>query len=485
MVERPPEFQGLNSDPSFHKYQAQRRQYWNKAAYAQGKGLGGYYHKRLREVVENVVQPNLRILEIGCGLGDLLSGLQPSFGVGVDFSIEMILRAKERHPDLHLIVGDAHLIPFANTPFDVIILSDLLNDVWDVYAILENIRLVCHPGTKIIINTYSRVWELPLLIAEKLGLAQPVLDRNWLTVSDVSNFLDASGFEEIRTWQEVLFPFDIPLISPFFNRFLVRFWPLNQLALTNFIYARPKAQPRLEKPGVSIIIPARNEEGNVENIFASLPEMNCEMEIIFVEGNSRDNTYDAILACQAKYPQKKTKLFRQTGVGKGDAVRLGFENATQDILMILDADLTVPPHYLPRFYQSLYEGQGEFINGVRLVYPMEKQAMRFLNLIGNKFFGLLFTWLLGQPIKDTLCGTKVLWKEDYRRIANNRAFFGDFDPFGDFDLLFGAAKIGLKIVDVAVRYRDRTYGTTNISRWRHGLLLFKMAAVAALRLKFR
>jgi len=257
------------------------------------------------------------------------------------------------------------------------------------------------------------------------------------------------------------------------------------LALTNFIFARLKAQPRLEKPGVSIIIPARNEEGNVENIFASLPEMDCETEIIFVEGNSRDNTYDAILACQSKYPQKNTKVFRQTGVGKGDAVRLGFENATQDILMILDADLTVPPHYLPRFYQSLYEGQGEFINGVRLVYPMEKQAMRFLNLIGNKFFGLLFTWLLGQPIKDTLCGTKVLWKEDYRRIANNRAFFGDFDPFGDFDLLFGAAKIGLKIVDVAVRYRDRTYGTTNISRWRHGLLLFRMAAVAALRLKFR
>ena len=152
--------------------------------------------------------------------------------------------------------------------------------------------------------------------------------------------------------------------------------------------------------------------------------------------------------------------------------------------MILDADLTVAPEDLPRFYEVLYSGKGEFVNGVRLVYPMEKEAMRLLNLIGNKFFSLAFSWLLGQSIKDTLCGTKVLWKADYRMISANRAHFGDFDPFGDFDLLFGAARLNLKIVDLPIRYRERTYGTTNIQRWKHGWLLAKMVLFAAGRIKF-
>jgi ubiquinone/menaquinone biosynthesis C-methylase UbiE len=471
-------------DQLFQKYQCQRRQHWDTVAAKMGKGLGGYYHRRLADVFRSVVQPNQRLLELGCGLGDLLAELKPSCGVGVDFSLEMVCRAKEKHPDLHFVLGDVHQLPMDGTPFDVIIISDLLNDVWDVHTLFENLAQICHPGTRIVINTYSRLWELPLSLTEKLGLARPVLYQNWLTLADINNFLDVSGFEIIRSWQEILLPLQIPLITSLCNQFLVKLWPFNQLALTNFILARPCAQARTGKPGVSIIIPARNEEGNIERIFESLPEMYCETEIVFVEGNSRDNTYQAIQACQEKHPEIRSVLLRQQGVGKGDAVRLGFEHASQDIFMILDADLTVPPHYLPRFYDAICQGKGEFINGVRLVYPMEKEAMRFANLVGNKFFSLLFTWLLGQPVKDTLCGTKVLWKSDYQRVVENRACFGDFDPFGDFDLLFGVARLGLKIVDLPVRYRDRTYGTTNISRWRHGLLLLRMAAIAAYRLKF-
>lgn len=477
-------FSGLNIDPSFLKYQSQRRQHWDMVACTVGKSLGDYYHRRLSEVFRNMILPHQRLLELGCGQGDLLSDLEPSFGVGIDFSSDMISRAKKRHPRFQFILSDAHQLPLVGVPFDVIVISDLLNDVWDVHTIFENLQSICHPGTKIIINTYSRVWELPLSVTEKLGLAQPVLDRNWLTVDDIRNFLMVNGFEIVRNWQEILFPLDIPLLTAVCNRFMVRFWPFTQFALTNFVLAHPCAQIRSSKPGVSIVIPARNEEGNIERIFTSLPVMDCETELIFVEGNSRDRTFDAIQKCKEKYPEKHVILLRQQGVGKGDAVRLGFENSNQDILMILDADLTVPPHYLPRFYDAIYKGQGEFINGVRLVYPMEKKAMGFMNLVGNKFFSLLFTWLLGQSVKDTLCGTKVLWRQDYQRIAQNRSYFGNFDPFGDFDLLFGAAKLGLKIIDVAVRYRDRTYGTTNISRWRHGLLLLRMAAVAASRLKF-
>jgi glycosyltransferase involved in cell wall biosynthesis len=207
-------------------------------------------------------------------------------------------------------------------------------------------------------------------------------------------------------------------------------------------------------------------------------------ELVFVEGHSSDDTYFVIEREIASHPERQCQLLRQTGSGKGDAVRLGFDQARGEVLMILDADLTVAPEDLPRFLRALQSGKGDFINGVRLVYPMEKQAMRFFNLLGNKFFSLAFSWLLGQSVKDTLCGTKALWAADYRRIAAQRAYFGDFDPFGDFDLLFGAARLNLKIVDLPVRYRERTYGTTNIERWRHGALLLRMVLFAARRMKF-
>ncbi|MCL1915395.1 MAG: glycosyltransferase family 2 protein [Desulfovibrionaceae bacterium] len=234
-----------------------------------------------------------------------------------------------------------------------------------------------------------------------------------------------------------------------------------------------------------MVIPARNEAGNIENALLRTPEMGAGTEIIFVEGNSTDNTWESITEAIARHPERRCKALRQPGKGKGDAVRAGFAVAEGDILMILDADLTMPPETLPQFFEAIASNHGEFINGVRLVYPQEKEAMRFFNLVGNKFFSLAFSWLLGRPIKDTLCGTKVLSRANYLKIAANRAYFGDFDPFGDFDLLFGAARQNLKIVDLPVRYRERTYGETNISRWRDGFILLRMVLFALNRIKFK
>jgi glycosyltransferase involved in cell wall biosynthesis len=293
--------------------------------------------------------------------------------------------------------------------------------------------------------------------------------------------LNLAGFEAIRTWQEVLWP--LPL-DGFANKFLARLWPFKEFTVSNFIIARPQPQAAVPEPVVSVIVPARNESGNVRAIFERTPQMGSSTELVFVEGHSRDDTYAAIEREIAAHPNVRARLFRQQGIGKADAVRLGFREAQGDVLMILDADLTVPPEDLPRFYEALRSGKGEFINGVRLVYPMEKQAMQGLNFIGNKLFSLAFSWILGQPVKDTLCGTKVLWRKDYELIAANRSYFGDFDPFGDYDLIFGAAKLNRKIVDLPIRYRERTYGTTNISRWKHGMLLLRMVLFAARRLKF-
>lgn len=470
-------------DTAVQAYQNSRMAHWDAIARRRDswRGWGGAYHRRLEEIYRFLVSPEQRLLEVGCGMGDLLAALRPARGVGVDFSAEMIRRARARHPDLEFVQADAHDLSALQGSFDCVIFSDTINDLWDVQRAFEQIRRLCAPRARLMLNFYSRLWEFPLNVAQRLGRATPLLEQNWLTREDVSGMLSLAGFEVIRSWQEVLWP--LPL-GGFFNRVLVRFWPFRELALSNFVIARPRPEAADEQPAVSIIIPARNEAGNIAAIFERTPRMGRQSELIFVEGHSRDGTYAAIEKEIAAHPTTPSRLLRQKGIGKADAVRLGFAYARGDILMILDADLTVPPEDLPRFYEALRTGKGEFINGVRLVYPMERQAMRGLNFLGNKLFSLAFTWLLGQPIKDTLCGTKALWRDDYARIAANRAYFGDFDPFGDFDLLFGAAKLSRKIVDLPIRYRERTYGTTNISRWKHGVLLLRMIAFAARRIKF-
>jgi len=477
---------GMSLDVKFASYQRLRRDHWDSVARKMESwmGWGGAYHARLTQIYRFWVTPRQRVLEVGCAQGDLLASLQPSCGVGVDFSPEMVKRARVLHPELEFIEADGHDLGMLEGPFDVIILSDLIDDLWDVQRVFTQLKRLCHVRTRLIINSYSRLWELPLVIAAKLGAAKPRMDQNWLTVEDVCHLLNLAGFEVIRTWQEVLWPLGTPFIAAICNKILVKTWPFRFLAVTNFSLVRPCQETTPKQPIVSVVVAARNEQGNIPQIFSRVPEMGAGTELVFVEGHSRDDTYAAIEKEIASHPEKRCRLLRQTGAGKGDAVRLGIAQAAGDIVIILDADMTVPPEDLQRFYEALRSGRGEFINGVRLVYPMEDEAMRFFNFLGNKFFSLAFSWLLGQPIKDTLCGTKAFWRRDYELIAANRTIFGDFDPFGDYDLIFGAAKLGLKIVDLPVRYRARTYGSTNIRRWKHGWLLLRMVLFAARRIKF-
>jgi SAM-dependent methyltransferase len=474
--------------PGFEAHHTTHVVHWDSVARKMDhwSGWGGAYHQRLTQVYRFLVPEGCRVLEVGCGRGDLLAALKPADGVGVDFSPAMLERARQRHPGLHYVLADAHDLAAVEGSFDFILLSDLVNDLWDIQAVLAQLARLSQPRTRLIINSHSRLWELPLSLAQRLDLAKPRLGQNWLTPVDIAGLLQLSGFEVVRHWPEILWPLPLPLLSGLCNRYLARLWPFRFLAMTNFILARPRpaAAARAPAPRVSVIVPARNEAGNIAQILARTPEMGAGTELIFVEGHSRDDTRAVIERELAAHPERRCRLLRQTGTGKGDAVRLGFSHASGDVLMILDADLTVQPEDLPRFYEALVSGQGEFVNGVRLVYPMQDRAMRFWNLVGNKFFSLAFSWLLGQPIKDTLCGTKALWKRDYEQIAASRTYFGDFDPFGDFDLIFGAARLGLKMVDLPVRYGARSYGATNIQRWKHGWLLLRMVVFAARRLKF-
>ncbi|MDB6116024.1 MAG: arnC 3 [Lacunisphaera sp.] len=439
------------------------------------------YRRLLAHYYNLLIPADATVLEIGCGSGELLFHLKAKRVTGVDLSEKQIAAARARLPEGAFHVQAGETLELAGQ-FDYIIISDTLNLAADVQQLLERLHRVSHPKTRLVFNYYSSLWRPILALAHWLGLRSRQPQSSWISTADVRNFLQLADWQPVFSQLRLLLPVRCLGLEVPVNRWLGPL--LGWFCLTVFCVARPRRAASGRPWTVSVIIPARNEAGNIEAAILRTPDMGAGTELIFVEGHSRDDTWEKIQLVQRAHPGRKIKILQQTGRGKGDAVRAGFAVATGDILMILDADLTMPPEELPKFFDVIASGRAEFANGVRLVYPMDDNAMQFLNLCANKTFGLIFTWLLGQPVKDTLCGTKVITKDHYEQIAANRAYFGDFDPFGDFDLLFGAAKLNLKIADVPIRYRERTYGTTNIQRWSHGWLLLRMVMFAARKVKF-
>ncbi len=446
------------------------------------------YYDDLNRLHQVLVAPGLRVLEIGCGLGDLLAATHPSHGVGIERDPAIAAAARAAHPNLRILCAEAVAIdPKAigeSEPFDVILVANTLNTLEDVQGVIERLAAFCHDRTRLVVSFHNWLWQPLLKTAETLGLRQPQPPESWLTPRDVQNLLDLAGWEVLKQGHRCLLPRRLPLLGPLANRWLSQLPVLEQFGLTHWLVARP-ATPAQRRPSVSVVIPARNEAGNIAAAIERMPLLGSATEVLFVEGHSSDDTWAEIeRVCAAYSGPLQLRALRQSGRGKADAVWLGFDQAEGEVLMILDADLTVRPEDLPRFYKALAEGRGEFVNGCRLVYPRTSAAMPPLNTAANRFFAAAFSWLLRQRLKDTLCGTKVIWKADYERLKAGRAYFGDFDPFGDFDLLFGASKLNLKIVEVPVRYQERSYGSSNIAHVKEGLILARMCLYAAQKLRF-
>ena len=452
-----------------------------------------YFYGYLTRALVGRIPAGQRVLDIGCGSGELLAALRPSRGVGVDLSARAVAAARGRHlgEDLHFFEGDGTdpgLLAQVGGPFDVVLLVNVVTLLTDVQSAFETLKAVCHPRTRIMVYSYSRLWQPLLRLTELLGLKHAPPPEAWLPPEEVRNMMSLADLEVVREDFQIVCPARVPLLADLLNRYLGRLPLAEWFSLMYGLIARPSplryAGYHASRPSTSVVIPCRNEAGHIRPLVERLPDLGPNSEFLFVEGNSRDDTEAVIRQVIADNPGRPLRLLKQPGKGKGDAVREGFAHARGEVVLILDSDMGVAPEDIPKFVDALVRGKGEMINGSRLVYPMEGKAMRFLNLLANKSFAALFSWLLGQQVRDTLCGTKALYREDYERIAANRAYFGDFDPFGDFDLLFGAARLDLRIVDMAIRYHERSYGETNISRFRHGLLLLRMSGFAARKLKF-
>ncbi len=469
----------------------QRQQEWSRSnapRAAKSRRRSRFFHREVDQLVASQVVPNSSVLDLGCADGSTLRACKAAPGWGIDLDADAIAQAREASPDLHFMSTPIEELAELPAPApDYIVMSMLLDEVYDVQHVVRQVRRWSVPDTRVVIVTYSRLWRPFIRLAELLRIKARSAGENYVPWDEIENMIALEGFEVTKRLDGLLMPMRIPLISSFVNRWIAPLPIIRAFCLIRVTVARQVMRAGESVNSVSVVVAARNESGNIRELIMRTPMMAPEQELIFVEGNSTDDTWEVIQAAVAEM-QHSTPMtliaMQQTGKGKGDAVRAGFDRATGEVLMILDADLSVPPEELPQFVRALEEDRCEFANGSRLVYPMDDKAMRFLNLLGNKFFGYLFSYLLSQSVRDTLCGTKVLRKQDYERIIANRDFFGDFDPFGDFDLLFGASRLNLKIRDLPVHYKERTYGETNISRFSHGWLLLRMSNVAAARLKF-
>ena len=445
-----------------------------------------FFYEQDEEYMKFLVPEGLRVLDLGCGTGRLLAALKPAKGVGVDFSPAMVEVARLDYPDLEFVVGDieeSNVISSLRGPFDVILLSDTIGLLEDCQATFERLHQLCTPDTRLIVSYYSKLWEPLLRGAEMMGAKMPISQQNWLSTSDIANLMHLADFDVVKCEWRQLLPKRILGLGKLVNSYIAP-WPIIRRAcLRQYVVARSQRIKAKRPHSTTVLIPCRNECGNIEPAVARLPKFCEDIEILFVEGHSEDGTIEEIRRVIAAYPHLDIKLLTQDGKGKGDAVRKGFAHARGDLLMILDADLTTPPECMPKFYEAIVAGKAEFVNGTRLIYAMEEGAMRFLNRGANRTFSWIFTWLLNQPFTDTLCGTKVLTRKHYEDISRNRGYFGDFDPFGDFDLIFGAAKLNLKIIEIPVSYANRKYGETQISRFTHGWLLLRKVLFAFKKLK--
>ena len=454
--------------------------------YRQGK-FNTAYREYDRKFMRFLIPPGKRVLELGCGRGDLLAALEPAYGVGVDFSSRTIATAKASHPELKFVLGDAEdpaALASIEGPFDYIVIADTIGMFEDIDGTLRLIHQHCAPSTRIIISYYSHLWEPILKLAELFKLKNRQPEINYIATVDFLNLMDIADFEVISQEKRQLIPLRLFGIGPIVNRYIAPLPGIRQLCLRTYIVGRPIRLFPDRKFSASILIPCRNERGNIENAILRMPRFGSMQEVLFVEGNSSDGTFEECERVRDAYKDSwDIKVLKQDGEGKGDAVRKGFAAAKNDVLMILDADLTMPPEALPKYHAVIESGKAEFVNGTRLIYPMENEAMRPLNLVANRFFAYLFSYLVNTRLTDTLCGTKVLLRKDYELLARERDYFGNFDPFGDFDLIFGAAKQNLKIIETPIHYKARTFGETQISRFRDGWLLLKMVWFAYRKLK--
>jgi len=448
-----------------------------------------YFHSLDARYLRFLVGDRARVLELGCGTGQLLNEVGSDESVGVDKDALVVDQAKDLHPHLSFIVGEVEDVDFlmglkAYGKFDVILLDNTLGYVTDIQKFLRSLHCLLTSSGRVISAYHSPIWEPMLKFGERRNWKKRTPALSSLNTEDIENLCELEEFEIVKREWRILSPLRLGGLGSLVNGIFGPLPGIRRLSVRHYVVARSKkTEPFPIDKGISVVVPCKNEQGNIQNLVSRIPEMGCPIEVIFVEGGSKDHTWEEILSVQESVNSIKVTALRQPGSGKADAVRHGFANARGDIFVILDADLTVRPEDLEKFVELLVSGKAEYINGTRRVYRMDSGAMQVLNRVANLLFARVFSYLINQRLTDTLCGTKAIHAINYARIQSKVNEFNALDPFGDFDLILGAARLNLRIMEVPIRYESRKYGTTQISRFSDSVPLFRIVWRAYVSLK--
>lgn len=444
-----------------------------------------YYYSKLNEYLRFIVPEGESVLLLRCDDGDMLHALRPARAVGIDAEPEMIAAAGRRHPEMIFHQAQYHRFE-VDGPFEYVILNDMCGDVYDLSALLNRIAALCTPTSRVVIVQHNYLWRPLLRLAGRLGLKRPEPPQNWLSPGDLQVFLYAAGFETVAVHHKLFMPVSFMGAGRLINAALGVLPFCSRLASTQILVARLLPDPRQPEPGsCTVVLTTRNERENIEPMVKAIPRIAADTEILFVEGHSTDGTRQEIARVIDAYPEKNIRLLVQSGEGQGDAIRLGFREARGDIVVLLEADQTSPAADVRQAWEVIAAGRADYVNGSRFIYPRARGAMPAGNTLGNYLFAAWFTWFLGQRTSDVLCGLKAISKAQFRRLERQWGFLGVSDPFGDFELIFGAARLGLRICEVPTRYHPRQHGHSKTRLLKHGCMLLRMAWAATLRFKCR
>ncbi len=454
--------------------------HFNKIAndYDFWKKKNWYYYEQIKDFYQKNIPSDKSVLELGCGTGEILHCVRPIYGVGIDISEEMIKLAQNKFPDLEFIINPAEESFTIEEKFDYIIMCDLLDHASDIWRVFKNLENFTEEGSRVIITTVNPIWDSIFMVLERWKLKMPEGPHNFLFKADIINLLKLFGYEIEQDGLFLLLPVYIPFISTLINRYLCRLPLIKNFSLVQYIIAKKTEKETNDRElSCSIIIPCFNEAENVAECLRRIPQIGKFTEIIFVNDGSNDGTAEIVKGL-VQESQRVKLISYSPNKGKAHAIKAGFDISMGDVLMILDADMTVMPEDLEKFFWAISIPEVDFVNGTRMVYPLEKEAMRGLNRLGNKIFSFLFTWLLGQRITDTLCGTKAILKEIYHKINMTK-----YDQWGDFDLLLNAAELRLRIVEMPVRYKRRLKGESKMRPFKHGFKLLLRCLIGFKELK--
>ncbi len=437
---------------------AQRWDFW--------RDKNRYYHDSLAEFVRGVGPPDGNVLEVGAGTGDLLASVPAAHAVGLNLSKRLNELASAKHPllDLRTFEIDHISLPDGFTA-DHVVMVNMLDHVHDIWELVESLQPHLGEHSLLLLTTTNPLWAPVMRLGGRLGWRVPDSPRNYLTSRDIASVLALQGIDVVESGFLLPAPKRVPVVADLLNLIVPDVPVLRYASSVQYLAARVRC---VRRPlSVSVVIPCHNEEGNIAECIARTPDFGRSTEVVVVDDGSRDETRAVVRSVMQRDPRVRLVAY-DTNHGKANAVRAGFDAATGDVLMILDADMTVAPEDLPKFLKPLQDGTADFVNGTRLVYPMAGQAMPLANFLGNKAFCFLTSWALRQRVSDTLCGTKALFRADYEKLP----IVGK-DRWGDFDLLFGAARSRLRILEIPVHYGDRKSGDSKMNVRRDGWLFLK------------